>query len=63
MGGARVTVRRVLARACVHVPRRGCRTRLPVPGTARPLIVELPVGPPDVRLAREGTCHGGLFTE
>ena len=28
---------RVLARACVHVPCRGCRTRLPVPGTARPL--------------------------
>ena len=32
--GARARVR---ARACVHVPRRGCRTRLPVPETARPL--------------------------
>ena len=28
---------RVLARACVHVPRRGCRTRLPVLETAHPL--------------------------
>ena len=28
---------RVLARACVHVPRRGCRTRLPVLETAGPL--------------------------
>ena len=29
---------RLLARACVHVPRRGCRTRLPVLETAHPLL-------------------------
>ena len=48
---------RVLARACVHVPRRGCRTSLLAQETARPFPSCTTTGP---GLAREGPRHGGL---
>ena len=51
---------RVLARACVCVLRRGCRTSLLAQETARPFPSCATTGP---GLAREGTRHGGLFTE
>ena len=51
---------RVLARACVCVLRRGCQTSLLAQETARPFPSCATTGP---GLAREGTRHGGLFTE
>ena len=51
---------RVLARACVCVLRRGCRTSLLAQETARPFPSCATTGP---GLAREGTRHGGFFTE